>query len=1058
MKNSPGASSKAETSASAAGRRKSEQRYKPERKAAVRKQKYDMGGDDSDDTELSDAPSESEAEASAAAGPSGSTGVQSESESDAELEAKLNAAGDGESLLGSADSEDEGGDTAEEERYLIQQAARKEARRQSHAKILNNGAVSKGRGNGGFGDSARGSGSEQRGRTTARRASAGDVTTGTEAPDNEDGEDGEAATAGDKTGERVGRSLSPETMRQLGIDDFEDELFEPQDAFGSSSEPSFTDFFASDSDSDGESLSAHDDDGELTSDGTDSDEISDIEGALVGVPFLAQIGGAEALAAASAAGGTATTDDANAAAVPAEIPLLVIEDLDGRLIYARAGDGEAVFGSDGEFEFLDDSESDSSEDEMLEMMRAQEGPWGHWRSDGAALGGSAVDDEGETTDELGDEDMPFPRLLVGSVAPRGGRNTRRARAMAAAKSRRLSPDDRRRAASSSRLAPTQGGGHRRTHSDQSHLSQLSDTTPLNSLSGGVPSGSGNPFDSDFGVSNSGGMREADGTIEAAARSLGLSVEEATKLLSEVEAAASDREMTLAGPSTNGVPATPLRAPPKPEMGSFMPTSARGVHRAVIDGNKQAPSPFANRHGMQKRGLASASGIRAGKRRHSSRRESTSTLSSKRPRRYSSALHGGEGASEPATSPVPKRIDPMELDDVVDASMLWREEYSEEGSGAEDEDETDEELDEEGSVAGTATQASVKSGDLRPRASSRSSSTAPSISSSTSAATAVGLNLNAFQRWDRIPMGAFRDGQGSSLNGGRQALGTFLLTRSQRNSVQRNGSGSRRSDNHSPFRGRSEAMGIHMGAAPRVIQDASPTGAGADAGEDADAALARRRAAFFVSPILWPVRNGEHGSDGGAPSLADIPQFDLSSTPKGKMTRREKRERKARRAALRAAETAASSVEPGEGGSQYAPSPGPSTPNLGDGGAEFESPASALPRLRITDASPRGSPAPTRAPLRAGPLGAHGDGNGPANGGTNGHGERMQEQQQLQHPLPPSTLSGLTPPMSAMSEAHSVPSAHGVPVYSPLFGGIVSPVTLAFTDDIDNDGVDGHLVI
>ena len=72
------------------------------------------------------------------------------------------------------------------------------------------------------------------------------------------------------------------------------------------------------------------------------------------------------------------------------------------------------------------------------------------------------------------------------------------------------------------------------------------------------------------------------------------------------------------------------------------------------------------------------------------------------------------------------------------------------------------------------------------------------------------------------------------------------------------------------------------------------------------ALARRRAAFFVSPILWPVRNGEHGSDGGAPSLADIPQFDLSSTPKGKMTRREKRERKARRAALRAAETAASS--------------------------------------------------------------------------------------------------------------------------------------------------------
>ena len=46
-----------------------------------------------------------------------------------------------------------------------------------------------------------------------------------------------------------------------------------------------------------------------------------------------------------------------------DVPLLVIEDLDGRLIYARAGDGEAVFGSDGEFEFDGDSENDSSDND-----------------------------------------------------------------------------------------------------------------------------------------------------------------------------------------------------------------------------------------------------------------------------------------------------------------------------------------------------------------------------------------------------------------------------------------------------------------------------------------------------------------------------------------------------------------------------------------------------------------------------------------------------------------------------------------------------------------------
>ncbi|GAI98239.1 unnamed protein product, partial [marine sediment metagenome] len=202
--------------------------------------------------------------------------------------------------------------------------------------------------------------------------------------------------------------LSPETMRLLGLPVLEDELFEEQEGFHSSSEPSFTDFFASSD----ESTPENDDDDTTTDDDSD-DEISDLEAHVLGAPFLAHIATAEELG--SGAGGEITEVGQFQGQ---EVPLLVIEDLDGRLIYARAHDGEAVFGSDGEFEFADDSDEDDTDLDL--------GPGAtSWRDWDVGITGE-WDDEGETTDELPDEDMPFPRLLVGSVAPRGGRSARRA--------------------------------------------------------------------------------------------------------------------------------------------------------------------------------------------------------------------------------------------------------------------------------------------------------------------------------------------------------------------------------------------------------------------------------------------------------------------------------------------------------------------------------------------------------------------------------------------------------------------------------------------------------
>ena len=613
--------------------RKRPERKRQERKASVRKETYTISDSESD---LTDAPDEDE-------------DAVADTESDGEMAKRLQAAGDGESLLGSAASDRELGETDdEEERFIIEDTARKEARAFGRQRTRRDSMSAAMRG--------------KEGRSAEERY-------------NNDGQDYPDDGSG---------SLSPQTLHQLGLDGFEDELFEPQEAFHSSSEPSFTDFFGSGSDDDTDdglaiALEPRHDDNELTTDDEDEDitDISDLDESMLSAPFVAR----EALAASAS---LQSPTGADAGTGPADIPLLVIEDLDGRLIYARAGDGEAVFGSDGEFEFVDDSDEEDTDEDMdgLGFDYRDEHHWSDWRAHGNDRHGQdgPASDDGDTTDEMPNEDMPFPRLLVGSVAPNGGRNARRARAMAA-KSRRLSPS----------------GIDARSQEPSAQALTEAGKVQVGTRSGPTTPGEG-VHELDFSISTEALARDPKGTLESAAKSLGLTPDEVARLVAGIEgetisipetasvpsSRSDDQDSQGAKPIALNSPATPtLDALPstpeqrqstsKPPMGSFIPTSSKAVHRAVIDGSRQAPSPFANRHGMQKRGLANRK-----------RQPSMTTPSSKRIRRFSSAdvasQQGGTGeeTSEGGTKSSSRQaspVDPMELDDVVDASMLWRSTYS-----------------------------------------------------------------------------------------------------------------------------------------------------------------------------------------------------------------------------------------------------------------------------------------------------------------------------------------------------------------------------------------------
>ncbi|SPO21629.1 uncharacterized protein UTRI_01113_B [Ustilago trichophora] len=939
-------------------------RPRAERKASVRKERFEELDTDSD---LTDVPSDDDADdAASLAGPSFSSldkgkarSIDSDdlqSDSDTEMERKLAEAGDGESLLGSGAS---GEDTEEEEeRFIIQDALD----RQSKAKArLQHRDPSDRRRHGSERNSASKSDLQHRARSIAIRRGSnydGQGAVGEEAEaDVEDDDDDDDADA-DLL------SMSPDTLRMYGLPVIEDELFEEQEAFNSSSEPSFTDFFETSTDSEmGEPDTLNengDDDDEFTTDSDEDRDISDLEGGLLDAPLIAHIGTANGDA--SAATGEGAGD--GTAEIKPEMPLLVIEDLDGRLIYARAGDGEAVFGSDGEFEFVDDSDDDSADWEF------DQGGNRLWSGASGLLG--APEDDGDTTDELPDEDMPYPRLLVGSVAPRGGRNARRARAMAT-NSRRLSP-----AAPSSLPSPSL------PHSAQAI--PMSDSS-VNGKQSGSGSG-GSPVSSDEHAANEVGItisteelaRDPEGTLKAAAAALGVTMEEAATLVAGVQLPGINGEGTSGSTSSHGSGAasidSSMAAAPKtpeqqrvanivkPQMGSFMPTSAKSVHRAVIDGSRKAPSPFSGKRSLEKKGLA--------KKRSAARRSSLMEegLSAKRLRRFSSANDAASALDEYSelapSSPEPvEEVDPMELDDVVDSSMIWR------GTGSK-------------SPSPEAEGADGQDGGRR-----------PSIRSGRKTSSAPGLNLNAFARWHKIPMGSFRDSQAAPVpsqnafqqqHQHQQPLGTFLLTRSQGQS------GSRAARTSSPFRSSSNAVRhpemFSISPLRQPHEDDNN-----EAGRSSDSTPGRRRS-FIISPVLFPTRGGEipppsssSFATPSAPTYSQIAGLRLggsnlagdaasvasnNSAGPGRITRREKREKRARRAAMLASQDeggAAVSPQATEDGRAISASPMPTTPllqlsslpegGIGAGYEEGDSPATAFPRMRITDATPtpRGSPAP-----------------------------------------------------------------------------------------------------
>ncbi|PWN35767.1 uncharacterized protein FA14DRAFT_179134 [Meira miltonrushii] len=995
-------------------KRKTE-RKKEERKASVRKETYDLDGTDS---ELSDAPEENSSNAKDARSHQESDDPNL-TDSDDDMAERLRAAGDGESLLGSAISDREGGDTdQEEERFIIEDARRLQAKADARRQW-----------DGSTPQRAEKSVSPS---TQKRRAQQDDDPF----PDNASG------------------SLSPQTLQQLGLD----ELFGEADGFHSSSEPSFTDFFMSDSedgtDDDDIELEARSDDDQLTTDDDDDEsDISDMEDGLLSAPFLS-----EALAAGA---GTQLMPHNPDAIAQADIPLLVIEDLDGRLIYARAGDGEAVFGSDGEFEFVDDSEEESDEDDIHFPMDGFNGTrWTNWRNDDGD-----ETDEGETTDELPNEDMPFPRLLVGSVAPRGGRNARRARALAA-RSRRISP--------------ARARGHSREISATKDVienieqnANINETVKEQSVAEAGNGNSATLQDVDFSISTEDLARDPQATLEAAAKSLGLTVDEVAQLVIGSAASTSnnaDGNVQASGipnaaylsPEMNNVP-LPIPVTPDqqryqafrraPLMGSFMPTSSKGIHRAVIDGSSQAPSPFSNRFGTQRKGLAN------GKK----RQPSQSMSSAKRLRRESAASMAlnSEYSENHETQPeedMHEDIDEMDLDDVMDASMMWRGSYSSSPP--------------HGSLEEKAGSLGKKSPAMRPSSARKASNAG---ASATSLEKSTGLNLNAVARWHRIPMGAFRDGQvtashaGSSSNvmaNQQQPLGSFLLTRARGGGQHggKNGASSRAQAEHSPFRGRTRGDSIHLGQAPKMTT---------------------MRDAFIVSPVLWPSNsNGQAVPNvqlGGHHQVNQLVQGQNGANDTRKMTtRREKRERKARRAALKSALESAATEDVPDSSSQS-----PSTQVTNAGSALLDSPSTALPRLSITDASPHGSPLASKSKLLP-PSGLSKEITGEkvsefavpdiAASGKNKASGAIDIPSSSAFSSSPSltgmthgsqagvtnTMSGSMPttsPSSSLSSQHQPPSSvFGMPLHSPLFGSILNPTNLGFRDDLDERDEEGILTI
>ena len=650
------------------------------------------------------------------------------------------------------------------------------------------------------------------------------------------------------------------------------ELFKPQRGFASTPEPLFSDFYGSSDETDrpgshedGDDEDALTTDEDITSLDDGSSTISDVES--LSVPLIAHVGAAQDMDGHTSQQDMTNKEELGEKALKNAIPLLVIEDLDGRLIYARAGDGEAVFGSDGEFEFEGESDEQSSDDEMFLGDSAKVGIRSHAHEPPASEFDASGADDGDTTDELPDSDMPYPRLLVGSIAPRGGRNARRAREIAA-RSRHSSPRVSSPAPRSSAVCntPLRNGP-----------SSLSNSLSLHNES------------IDQGVDPS-QTSEDEGSSEKAAAHVSLS-KESQPTLSE---------------------------PPKPVMGQFMPAYSKSIHRAVIDGSHRTPSPFSTLHNMQR-------GLRQKRSRQQSNHESldhaqnngplslrkrkhrdisdSSLFKSVQPRLEQS--NDGLDSSPEAQPQRPTNI--MDIGDVLDEGLLY--------PGSSDDSSIDDSTSKsrqeprrsKSSQNGTYDRAiarwtRIPMGAFRSAQENGTPSSVPPIS-------------NAYLTHQR-PGGTFLLTQ--ALRDPRQALGS---SRSPANGISHYG--------RTPFRrsvsmlddpGSPSASPLHRTLADHVISDPANR---PDKGRHEKYRLQRLSnkfgehavvgGKFLISPVLRPVKHRErnkssNNADATSPisALGDTAPSDhgyhTSSTPR-KVTKREKRERMARREASKRHDTA-----------------------------------------------------------------------------------------------------------------------------------------------------------
>ena len=282
---------------------------------------------------------------------------------------------------------------------------------------------------------------------------------------------------------------------------------------------------------------------------------------------------------------------------------------------------------------------------------------------------------------------------------------------------------------------------------------------------------------------------------------------------------------------------------------------------------------------------------------------------------------------------------------------------------------------------------------------------------------AGINTSAIARWNKVPMGTFRDGQQQQQRPTDPFSGASPFLREMRRGVTGNRNARLES---SPFRGQAidrSRPGV-SGIDSMLIPTTLPGSAGG---------------VLSHSPILFPTTR-EGAADAQQPALARVPTFDLQSEGSRKVTRREKREKKARKDALRTALLT---------GRQNATVPSTPVARSEIGSAPTSPTTLSVPHLSFSSASPMHS-ADVSAPATAESLPQN-----PLRSGSPSPSKARPVAQLQAGPIaaataPTSQFPNLAPPATEAPPS----SAVRAPLYSPLFGGIAPPP--GFSDDPDDD--------